>query len=45
MEWQKASKEDSFTAEGFVFSGGGQMEVRLAYRTLGTRCPAATPCC
>ncbi len=39
MDWQPAPIEGLFTAEGFAFSGGRRMDVRLAYRTLGTLAP------
>ena len=39
MNWQHTSKESSFTAEGFVFEDGGRMDLRLAYRTLGSLAP------
>ena len=39
MTWQHTSKESSFTAEGFVFADGGRMDLRLAYRTLGSLAP------
>ena len=34
MTWQHTAKEDSFTAKGFVFTDGGHMDLRLAYRTV-----------
>lgn len=39
MDWHQASKDGSFNAEGFAFSDGGHMDVRLAYCTLGTPLP------
>lgn len=39
MVWQPAPAEGSFIAEGFAFSDGGRMDVRLAYRTLGALAP------
>ena len=39
MDWQKASREGSFTAEGFAFLSGEPMDARLAYRTLGALAP------
>ena len=39
MDWQPDFTEGAFVAEGFTFSGGERMDVRLAYRTLGTLAP------
>jgi homoserine O-acetyltransferase len=39
MNWQPTPTEGLFVAQSFAFSGGGQMDVRLAYRTLGTLAP------
>lgn len=39
MDWQPTPIEGLFTAEGFAFSGGERMDVRLAYRTLGILAP------
>ena len=39
MTWQHTAKEGSFTAKGFVFTDGGHMDLRLAYRTLGSLAP------
>jgi homoserine O-acetyltransferase len=35
MTWQQTLHEDSFTAKDFLFADGRQMDLRLAYRTLG----------
>ena len=39
MDWQPAPTEGLFVAQSFAFSGGERMDVRLAYRTLGTLAP------
>jgi len=39
MDWQPEPTEGVFVAETFVFSGGERMDLRLAYRTLGTLAP------
>ena len=39
MDWHPEPTEGVFVAESFVFSGGGRMDVRLAYRTLGALAP------
>ena len=39
MDWQPVPAEGLFTAGDFTFSGGGRMDVRLAYQTLGTLAP------
>ena len=35
MTWLQTLHEESFTAKDFLFADGGQMDLRLAYRTLG----------
>ena len=35
MNWRTTLHEDSFVARDFLFADGGQMDLRLAYRTLG----------
>ena len=37
MDWQPDFTEGAFVAEGFTFSGGERMDVRLANRTLFVR--------
>ena len=39
MDWQPAPTEGLFVAQSFAFSRGGRMDLRLAYRTLGTLAP------
>ena len=39
MTWQQTLHDCLFTATNFLFADGGQTDLRLAYRTLGTLAP------